>query len=117
MLYKYYSARECYCRELCEHISPISHTTLSDYYTISYPDLPGCISEDKSLGNAIYMAQAALAEYIQFLTDKGREIPRPSALHEVVPEGHGDFVNLIRAETKYPVHAHEKNTKKAVAGN
>lgn len=29
-------------------------------YTITYPDLPGCISEGKSLGNAMFMAQSAL---------------------------------------------------------
>ena len=29
-------------------------------YTVMYPDLPGCISEGKTLGNALSMAQSAL---------------------------------------------------------
>ena len=84
-----------------EYVYPANFSPNEDgTYTISYPDLPGCISEGKSLGNAMLMAQVALAEYMQFLADKGREIPRPSALQDISPEEDGDFVNLVRAETK-----------------
>lgn len=68
-------------------------------YTIYYPDLPGCISEGKSLENALYMAQTALSEWITYLMDKKMEIPAASGLSDIKPEKDG-FVNFIRADIK-----------------
>ena len=68
-------------------------------YTISYPDLPGCISEGKSLANALYMAQAALTQWIGYLMDKKQDIPVASDQKAVVIE-EGAFVTLIRADVK-----------------
>ena len=68
-------------------------------YTVTYPDLPGCISEGKSLANAIYMAQAALGQWIGYLADKKMDIPPASAVGSVAVEGDG-FVNLVRAEVR-----------------
>ena len=53
-------------------------------YTITYPDLPGCVSEGKSLENALYMAQDALKQWLEC-----------TIAHE-----QGEFANLIRAELK-----------------
>jgi predicted RNase H-like HicB family nuclease len=53
-----------------EHTYPaIFHLNGDGSYTITFPDLPGCISEGKSLGNAIYMAQSALTQWIEYLTE------------------------------------------------
>lgn len=68
-------------------------------FTITYPDLPGCISEGKSLGNAMYMAQSALTQWIEYLLDKKETIPLASDLKTLETEP-GEFVNLIRAEIK-----------------
>ena len=68
-------------------------------YTITYPDLPGCISEGKSLENAIFMAQSALTQWIEYLSDKKVDIPRPSSIQKISVED-GGFVNLIRVEIK-----------------
>jgi predicted RNase H-like HicB family nuclease len=68
-------------------------------YTITYPDLPGCISEGKSLGNAVYMAESALKQWIEYLTEKKKTIPAPSSIQSVKTES-GEFANLIRAEVK-----------------
>lgn len=40
----------------------IFHSNDDGSYTVTYPDLPGCISEGKNLGNAMYMAQTALTQ-------------------------------------------------------
>jgi len=84
-----------------EYVFPaIFHTNDdNDSYTITYPDLPGCISEGKSLGNAMYMAQSALSQWIGYLRDKGEEIPLPSSLKSINVDD-GEFVNLIRVEVK-----------------
>lgn len=68
-------------------------------YTITYPDLPGCLSEGKSLENAVYMAQTALSQWIKYLADKKLEIPNPSIIQSIKVQN-GEFVSLIRAEIK-----------------
>lgn len=85
---------------MAEYVYPaIFHPNEDGSFTITYPDLPGCISEGKSLGNAMYMAQSALAQWIGYLTDKQQAIPPASDLKaiETTPE---EFTSLIRTETK-----------------
>ncbi len=83
-----------------EYVYPaIFHRNEDKSYTVTYPDLPGCISEGKTLGNAIYMAQSALTQWIGYLVDKRQEIPSASSIEEVKPSD-GDFVNLICAELR-----------------
>jgi predicted RNase H-like HicB family nuclease len=83
-----------------EYVYPaIFHQNDDGSYTIVYPDLPGCISEGKNLGNALYMAQSALAQWIRYLADKQQEIPSSSSAHDIKTST-GDFVNLIYAEVK-----------------
>lgn len=85
---------------MTEHVYPaLFHSNDDGSYTIIYPDLPGCISEGKSLGNAMYMAQSALTQWIEYLTDKKLPIPGASNPQEV-STSQGEFVNLIRADVK-----------------
>ena len=83
-----------------EYVYPaIFHKNDDESYTVVYPDLPGCISEGKTLGNAMYMAQSALTQWIGYLTDKKQEIPIASSIHEVKTSS-SEFVNLICADVK-----------------
>ena len=83
-----------------EFIYPaVFHKNEDDSYTVIYPDLPGCISEGKTLGNAMYMAQAALVQWIAYLAEKSLEIPNASPARKI-KTSNGDFVNLICAEVK-----------------
>lgn len=83
-----------------EYIYPaIFHANNDGSYTITFPDLPGCISEGKTLGNAMYMAQEALTQWVEYLTDKKQEVPAASK-SQAIKAGTGEFVNLIRAEIK-----------------
>ena len=85
---------------MAEYVYPaIFHSNDDGSYTITFPDLIGCISEGKSLGNAMYMAQAALTQWIEYLTDKKQDIPEASNLKEVNPTA-DEFVSLIRADVK-----------------
>lgn len=85
---------------MAEYVYPAVFQANGDgTFTITYPDLPGCISEGKSLGNAMYMAQSALAQWIEYLADKNQEIPAASDLKSI-ETGQNEFVNLIRAEIK-----------------
>ena len=85
---------------MAEYVYPaIFHSNDDGTFTITYPDLPGCISEGKSLGNAISMAQSALTQWIEYLIDKKQSIPSASDLKSIVlsPE---EFVSLVRADIK-----------------
>ena len=85
---------------MAEYVYPAVFQANGDgTFTITYPDLPGCISEGKSLGNAMYMAQSALAQWIEYLADKNQEIPAASDLKSIETV-QNEFVNLIRAEIK-----------------
>ena len=83
-----------------EYVYPaIFHSNDDGTFTINYPNLPGCISEGKSLGNAIFMAQTALTQWIEYLTDKEQPIPPASDLTAIQIDK-GEFVNLVRTELK-----------------
>ncbi len=85
---------------MAEYVYPaVFHPNEDGSFTITYPDLPGCISEGKSLGNAMYMAQSALTQWIEYLTDKKQDVPAASGLGSLETEP-GEFVNLIRADIK-----------------
>ncbi len=85
---------------MAEYVYPaIFHSNDDGTFTITYPDLPGCISEGKSLGNAISMAQSALTQWIEYLTDKKQPIPSASNLADIKITQNG-FINLIRADIK-----------------
>lgn len=68
-------------------------------YTITYPDLPGCISEGKSLSNAMDMAQKALTQWLEFLLDENDKIPNPSDIKEMKTTDN-QFLSLIRADIR-----------------
>jgi predicted RNase H-like HicB family nuclease len=83
-----------------EYVFPaVFHKNEDGSYTITYPDLPGCISEGKNLGNAMYMAESGLKQWLGYLADKKQKIPAASHVDKV-RGGKGEFVNLIRAEIK-----------------
>lgn len=85
---------------MAEYVYPaIFHSNEDGSFTITYPDLPGCISEGKNLANAMYMAQTALAQWIEYLTDKKQSLPSPTNF-KCLKTTELEFVNLIRADIK-----------------
>lgn len=85
---------------MAEYVFPaLFHPNDDGSFTITYPDLPGCISEGKSLGNAMYMAQSALALWLECALEEKEPIPRASSLRDIPQEG-SEFVSLIRADVR-----------------
>ena len=79
-----------------EYIYPaVFHPNTDGTFTVTFPDLPGCISEGKSLGNAMSMAQDALTQWIGYLQTEKQPVPPASAPQSVTTEGE-EFVTLIR---------------------
>lgn len=65
-------------------------------YTVTFPDLPGCITEGDNLKEAMYMAKDALELYIYNLEDDNEEISVPSK-PEDIKVSNGSFVVPIEA--------------------
>jgi predicted RNase H-like HicB family nuclease len=86
----------------------IFHPSESGNIAIVFPDLPGCFSQGKDVANAVYMAQSGLKQWLEYLTDKGLEIPVPSAPQAVHPQEPGEYVTLVRAELR-DAHAVRRN--------
>ena len=82
------------------YIYPAIFTLNNDgSYTITFPDLPGCITEGKSLANALYMAQNALTQWIEFLLDEKETIANPSQ-PKAIKTTQNQFVNLVAANIR-----------------
>lgn len=65
-------------------------------YCITFPDLPGIVTEGDTLGEAFSMARDALELHLWGMEDDGDPIPEPSLPNEIdLPQG--VFVCLIEA--------------------
>lgn len=85
---------------MAEYVYPaLFHSNPDGSYTVTYPDLPGCITEGKSLENALYMAQTALSQWVEFAAEQKDFLPAPSAV-KALPSAEDEFITLIRAEVK-----------------
>ena len=68
-------------------------------YAVSFPDLPGCHSQGETLYEALAMAQSALTQWIEYLTDKKVTLPPASEIEDIKHDDSG-FINFIHADIK-----------------
>ena len=65
-------------------------------FLISFPDLPGCMSDGETIEEAIHNGRDAFLAWISAQADMGREIPRPSyRVPETEPPMSGKFVQRV----------------------
>lgn len=84
-----------------------------DGYTVTFPDLPGCITEGDTLAEAIFMAEDAASGWVLDELESGKPIPKASAAQDV-PHAANEFVSLIALDMdayaeKYGTKAVRKN--------
>jgi len=85
---------------MAEYVYPaVFHPNTDGTFTVLYPDLPGCVSEGKSLENALHMAQDALTQWISAAVENGIPFADATPLQDVSCEA-GEFINLMCAEVK-----------------
>ena len=65
------------------YIYPAIFDYAEDGISISFPDLPGCISCAKTDEEALYMAKDALGLYIACSEEDNEELNEPSKLNEI----------------------------------
>ena len=63
-------------------------------FSVSFPDLPGCVTEGDTLEEAIDMARDALGLYLSVLEDDGGLIPTASHPADIRPDKNS-FVALV----------------------
>ncbi len=51
------------------------HKEPEGQYTVTVPTLPGCVTYGENVDHAITMAKEAIELYIEFMEEKGEEIP------------------------------------------
>lgn len=65
-------------------------------YTVTFPDLPGIVTEGDTIEEALSMAKDALELHLYGLEVAGDKIPSPTAPDKLKPPS-GGFINLIQA--------------------
>jgi predicted RNase H-like HicB family nuclease len=76
-------------------ISPLSPEE-GGGFLISFPDLPGCMSDGETIEEAIQNGRDAFLAWISARADMGREIPRPAyRAPETEPPMSGKFVQRV----------------------
>lgn len=65
------------------YIYPAVFSYDNDGISISFPNLPGCISCASNDEEALYMAKDALGLYMVCLEEDGEVLPKPSKLNEI----------------------------------
>lgn len=85
---------------MASYIYPaVFHPNEDGSYTVTFPDLPGCVTEGKNLDNALYMAQDALGAWMEYAVESGAEVS-PASSSQSLPLEASEFTSLIRVELK-----------------
>ena len=74
------------------YFSPLEN---SDGYCVTFPDLPGCVTEGKSLAEAVEMAIDAASGWVLDELEDGKSAPKASGIKTIQLENPEDFVNII----------------------
>ncbi len=75
-------------------------TEKEEGFTITFPDLPGCITEGSDMDEAVYMAKDVLAGFLYGMEEDGEEIPEPSNPSSIdLPKG--AFISIVEVRTDY----------------
>ena len=86
-----------------------------DGYTVTVPDIPGCITEGKSVKEAVDMARDAINMFLVDLEDDRQPIPQPS-LPEKILAPDGAIAALVPVDTdSYRIASDNRAVRKNVS--
>ena len=92
-------------KEVTTAIYPAIFTFADDGITITFPDLPGCVSSAHSKEEALYMARDALGCWLATSEELGNEIPEPSDMSRLKCEP-GQSVCMV--DVWMPIYREER---------
>lgn len=67
----------------------------SEGYCVTFPDLPGCVTQGNDLADALSMAADAASGWVLDELEDGNKAPTARKLSEVLLDSSDQFVNLI----------------------
>jgi len=77
--------------EYMHEIAPLSEED-GGGFLISFPDLPGCMSDGETIEEAVANGRDAFTAWITAVADQGKSIPKPTAKPTEMLEVSGKFV-------------------------
>ena len=86
----------------------VFHPNADGSITVTFPDLPGCVTEGKDVSQALFMARDALALWIDSTEMTGGAIPAPSSAKAISTTGE-EYVTLVDADPE--TYARERRNK------
>jgi antitoxin HicB len=78
-------------------------------FLITFPDLPGCMSDGETEAEAVANGKDAFKSWVAARKDSGKQIPEPLYRPDIVPEVSGKFL------TRLPKSVHAKLAERAKA--
>jgi antitoxin HicB len=78
-------------------------------FLITFPDLPGCMSDGETEAEAVANGKDAFKSWVAARKDSGKQIPEPSYRPDIVPDVSGKFL------TRLPKSVHAKLAERAKA--
>ena len=79
-------------------------------YTVSFPDLLGCVTEGNTLREAVEMAEDALGIYLYSLSEDGEEFPEASNPIDIKCNK-GEFIDLVKWDEEEYLKRTDNNKK------
>lgn len=78
-------------------------------FLITFPDLPGCMSDGETIEEAIENGRDAFSSWVSTQADMGRPVPEPAWRpdEEIMPKVSGKFVQRV------PLNLHARLVKRA----
>lgn len=77
-------------------IYPACFTPNGEGYTVTFPDLLGCVTEGKDIAEALEMAEDAASGWILTSIEAGESIPKATTdISKIKPEGKDSLINFI----------------------
>ena len=84
-------------------------------YSVSFPDLEGCVTSGETLEEALEMAQDALCLMLYDMEESGQPAPKSSPVKSISAEGE-NFVSLVACDTiEYRKFYDNKAVKKTLS--
>jgi len=84
-------------------------------YTVTFPDLPGAITEGDTLKEALYMAQDCLGGFLWSMEKDNDPIPKPTDITHFTASADGVFFTLVNIDLAEYKRIHsEKPVRKSL---
>ena len=69
-------------------------------YSVTFPDFPTCTTCGETLDEAVDHAHEALAVFVEYLQNEGKDLPEPSEKHQIMTQSENKSKKAINITVK-----------------